>query len=247
MRAPPLLLFTACAGVATLREGDSAADGDADAPEDGASATPADGEPDAPLDTGGGAPEASDCPPVTDATRTVVVTDIDETLTTSDNEWLTQIAIPGTDPAMRPAANRLMQDWEARGYRIIYLTARGEGLRLLDGQTAREATVAWLRDHDFPFRPRDVFLADGVGALFGEAEDYKTQVLNQLKRDGFELSFAYGNADTDIWAFQNAGIADDHQWLVGDLAGTMRANPLPSRLAFRAHRQQWPGSAPCGH
>lgn len=186
------------------------------------------------------------CAPVSDTTRTVVVTDIDETLTTSDNEWLTQIALPGHDPEMRPSANDLMAAWEARGYRVIYLSARGEGLRLLDGTTARDATYAWLDAHHFPYRRRDVYLADGVGAIL-DADTYKADVLAQLQDEGFELVWAYGNADTDITAYKDAGIPNDHQWLVGDLAGQFRVNPIPTRKAYRDHILTWPLAAPCGY
>ncbi len=186
-----------------------------------------------------------DCPPVTAATRAVVVTDIDETLTTSDNEWLTQIALPGTDPEMRPEADRVMKAFVARGYRVIYVSARGEGLRLLDGTTAREATEAWLTAHDFPFTSEGVILAPGLAAFGGEAADYKTEVLAGLQADGAEIHFAYGNADTDIEAYQNAGIPDDRIFLVGKLAGQFGVEPIPTDQAYAAHLPKVQQFVPC--
>lgn len=174
------------------------------------------------------------CPTVTDATRIAVVTDIDETLTISDEEWLTQIALPFTDPEMRQQANLVMDEYVARGYRVIYLTARGEDLRLLDGRTARRATEDWLDAHRFPYRSQDVFLAPGVGALF-EAADYKTAVLRGLANDGWTFLFAYGNADTDIEAYKNAGIPDEAIFLVGELAGRFGVNPISDAQAYDAH------------
>ena len=41
----------------------------------------------------------------------LVVTDIDETLTTSNAEWLTQLADGSHDPAMRPDADVLMSGY----------------------------------------------------------------------------------------------------------------------------------------
>lgn len=217
---------------------------DTDAPTD----TPAD-DTDAPAPTGDtaetDAPAPTACDPVDDATVTVVVTDIDETLTTSDNEWLTQVALPFHDPEMRPAANDLMLAWQERGYRVIYLTARGKGLSLLDGRSAREATIDWLAAHRFPFRPGDVYLADGVGALF-DAADYKAGVLQGLADDGYEVVWAYGNADTDITAYKQAGVPNDHQFLVGDLAGGMGVNGVPNGAAYKRHMNWWPANAPCG-
>ena len=51
-----------------------------------------------------------------------VVTDIDETLTTSDDEWLSQMGDAEHDPAMRPAANELIQAYADAGYEIVYIT-----------------------------------------------------------------------------------------------------------------------------
>jgi hypothetical protein len=185
------------------------------------------------------------CDPVHDGTTTVVITDIDETMTTSDSEWLTQVALPFHDPEMRPRANDLMVAWQERGYRVMYITARGDDLFLLDGRNAREATIDWLAAHRFPFRPDDVFLADGVGALF-DADGYKAGVLRGLQRQGYEVVWAYGNADTDILAYKEAGIPNDHQFLVGDLAGTMGVNGVPGGAAYRRHMNWWPANAPCG-
>lgn len=175
------------------------------------------------------------CPPVTDRTRALVVTDIDETLTTSDREWLTQIALPNSDPEMRPDADLLMQLYHERGYRVVYVTARGRGLRLLDGTTAREATERWLTDHGFPFRSEDVYLARGLAAFGDQAATYKEEVLTGLLADGHELVYAYGNSDTDIAAYQAVGIPDDRVFLVGRLAGQFGVEPIPTAEAYSAH------------
>jgi hypothetical protein len=175
-----------------------------------------------------------DCPPVTDATRAVVITDIDETLTTSDAEWLAQIAL-GTEPEMRPEADALMRLFVQRGYRVIYVSARGEDLGLLDGRSAREATEGWLADHGFPYTSDGVFLAPGLAAFPSEAADYKTEVLGELQALGVDMRFAYGNADTDIEAYQNVGIPDDRIFLVGKLAGQMGVEPIPTSEAYGAH------------
>lgn len=186
-----------------------------------------------------------DCPPVTEDTRVAVVSDIDETLTTSDSEWLTQIALPGHDPAMRPEADTLMRTYVEKGYRVIYVTSRGEGLRLLDGTTAREATEGWLDDHGFPWTSDGVFLADGVGALGGEAADYKTDTLQALIDVGVTIAFAYGNADTDITAYINVGIPSDHIFLVGKLAGTLGVEGIPDAEAYAAHLPRVERFVPC--
>jgi phosphatidate phosphatase PAH1 len=194
-----------------------------------------------PPDTGDAA-----CPPVDDATRSAVISDIDETLTTSDAEWLTQIVNPSHDPAMRPDADTLMRGYIDRGYRIFYITSRGELLRLLDGTTARDATETWLDDHGFPYRSDNVYMAPGLAALNGAAADYKTGVIEDLLADGFDVAYAYGNADTDIEAYKAAGIPDDDIFLVGQLAGQFGVVPIETPDAYTNHLS-FLDTVPCGH
>src|SRR5688500_8683552 len=78
-----------------------------------------------------------------------VATDIDETLTVSNDEWDAQVDDPTHDPVMRPDADTLLRGYAGLGYRIVYITARYEGFELLDGRSATEATVDWLVAHDF--------------------------------------------------------------------------------------------------
>lgn len=179
-------------------------------------------------------------------TGLAVATDIDETLTTDDLEWIHQIADPDYDPEMRPDADTLMQGWSRRGYRVIYITARGEDLGLVDGTSAREATDAWLGAHDFPYSDEDVYLADGIGAFGDDAVAYKAGVLSDLAAAGLSVVYAYGNADTDIEAFQAAGIPDDHIFLVGSLAGTMGVEGIPDEDAYTAHVADFLADQPCG-
>ena len=163
-----------------------------------------------------------------------LVTDIDETLTTSDNEFATQLLNPSHDPAMRPEAELLMQDYAALGFEVVYVTARGENITLLDGRSARQATNDWLVNHGFPAGP--LYLAQGLGAFGQAAIDYKTEVITTLQAEGTQFEWAYGNAESDIAAFQNSNIPDDHIFLVGALAGTLGVQPVPDEEAFVAHR-----------
>lgn len=190
-------------------------------------------------------PVTTDCPPVGPQTRAAVVTDIDETLTTLDSEWLTQIAIPSHDPAMRPDADTLMQTYVHKGYRVFYVTARGESLQLLDGTPARDATEAWLSAHGFPYTTDGVFLAGGLGALGNAAVGYKAGVIEDLQAAGFEIVAAYGNADTDIEAYRQAGLPDEDLYLVGALAGTLGVFGISDEDAY-TNALPYVQSLPCG-
>lgn len=190
-----------------------------------------------PVDTG---PTA--CTP---SAHAIIVTDIDETLTTSDNEWLTQLANPSHDPEMRPEADTLMRAWRDKGYRIVYVSARGSDLPLLDGTDPREATEDWLTAHGFPFQSADVYLASGVGALGSSAGPYKTEVLQGLIAAGDVIGYAYGNADTDVEPYRAVGVPDDHDFLVGALAGSYGVYGVPDSQAYALHVLDWPGDLPC--
>lgn len=223
----------------TETDTDADTDSDTDADTDSDTDTDTDSDTDADTSTG--------CPAVSDSTTTLLVTDIDETLTTLDSEFLTQIFDPAHDPAMRPDANTLMQAYHDLGYRIVYLTARGEYLYLVDGTSARDATTAWLTAHGFPFDPDDVYLANAVYEL--DPAGFKTGVVEGLQADGYTVEWAYGNATTDIEAYQNAAVADDHTFLVGslsDTAGTYGVNPISDADAYTNHHASFMSTVPCG-
>jgi phosphatidate phosphatase PAH1 len=170
--------------------------------------------------------------------RRVVVTDIDETLTTGDGEWVLQIVNPDHDPAMRPDADRLMKAYFDRGYRVVYITARGDEVELTDGTSAFDATRDWLVDHGFPYAEEDLFLFPG---LMGEDEEtvaYKAGVIEQLVEEGWTVDYAYGNADTDIEAFLRAGVPNERVFLVGRLAGTLEVEPITDEEAFTDHIEE---------
>lgn len=173
-----------------------------------------------------------------------MVTDIDETLTTLDAEWFAQVADPSHDPAMRPDADTLLRAYADLGYRVFYVTARGEDMTLSDGRSSREATADWLVAHGFPFTENALFLASGVGVAGDAAVAYKTGVLTDLQAGGRDLAYAYGNATSDIDAFQAADIPDDVIFLVGELAGEMGVQPIPDEEAYTAHVVAWMPGVP---
>jgi phosphatidate phosphatase PAH1 len=189
----------------------------------------------------GSATDEAPCVP-----QAAVYTDIDETLTTLDAEWTAQLLDPSHDPAMRPDADALMQDYAELGYTVVYLTARGEEVVLADGRSARQATADWLDAHGFPWSDADLYLAPGLGAAGDSAVDYKAGVLDDRTAAGWSAAWAYGNATSDIEAFRQAGIPDAQIFLVGALVGTLGAvNDIPDDDAYAAHRaSQLPAVVP---
>ena len=144
-----------------------------------------------------------------------VVFDIDGTLTIGDSEIVREVLedpVGDYSPEMRKGAVEVVKAIAAKGYRIIYITGRPE---TLTGKT-RE----WLEEKDFP--PGALRTTDRTSQVMPTArgvERFKTDVLTDLTARGLNIFAAYGNATTDIAAYQNAGIAKKRTFIIGKYAG----------------------------
>ncbi len=149
--------------------------------------------------------------------KDAVVADIDATLTTSDAEFIHQIADSSYDPLARAGGADLLQGYSKRGYFIYYLTARSKTITLNpSGQSAQDATVAWLEKHGFPTASdrTQVQLADKLTT--GEAQHtFKAAQLTAMQNAGYKFDYAYGNAVTDVEAYNDAGIAKNETFIIG--------------------------------
>lgn len=139
----------------------------------------------------------------------VIITDIDGTLTLSDDELFKQIDDEAYTPVENGSASILMNTWADKGYQVVYLTARPHAFRT--------ETRGWLGDLDYPLGP--VITANEL--VFGDsARQYKrawvNRVVNQL---GWQVVAAYGNATSDIDAYEDAGIPKNVTFIVGENAG----------------------------
>jgi hypothetical protein len=145
-----------------------------------------------------------------------VLADIDGTLTLSDDELSMQITDGSYDPVENTGASALMNTWADKGYITVYLTARPHAFRA--------ETRAWLSAHDFPAGP--VITANSL--VFGDsARTYKATWFGRVLADfGWELAAAYGNADSDIAAYEDAGVPKDITFIIGELAGTSGTQPI---------------------
>lgn len=139
----------------------------------------------------------------------VIVTDIDGTLTLSDDELTTQLGDPTYVPQHYADAPEMVQAWIDKGYRAVYLTARPHPLRSL--------TRPWLDDFEFPYGP----VSTAPELVFGgTAADYKADFVNRLQNDlGWDVVVAYGNAGSDIDGYEGAGIPKDRTFIIGPNAG----------------------------
>jgi phosphatidate phosphatase PAH1 len=146
----------------------------------------------------------------------VIVFDVDGTLTTSDRElgrdlWA-DLENASYTPTARPGAAEATKLRSDQGYLIVYLTGRPSVLA--------DRTRTWLDEQE---------MADGVLLLTESATeslptesgvgDFKRTQINRLRDLGLEISGAYGNAETDIYAYATAGVPLDRTWILGPHGG----------------------------
>jgi hypothetical protein len=149
-----------------------------------------------------------------------IVFDIDATLTTSDSALVGQVVSEILDNNVTPEARAgAMEATVLRhrdhAYELIYLTGRPY---LLTSMTRQ-----WLDDLGFP--RGTVRLTDSVASAWpseGEVGQYKTEFLRTAVLDqGFILHAAYGNATTDIYAYEQANIDKQRTYILGEHGGEL--------------------------
>lgn len=120
----------------------------------------------------------------------LIVSDVDGTLTSSENAFIETIVL-GKEPDERAGAPRAYEAATARGYQLVYVTARGNQFTT--------ATRDWLVHKGFPRGP--VRLAPRLITLpGGDTVEYKTRTIEQLTA-GLVLAAGVGNRASDITAY----------------------------------------------
>jgi hypothetical protein len=133
----------------------------------------------------------------------LVVSDVDGTLTSSENAYPESL-LTGDAVDAKPYAARFLRAVAARGYVPVYLSTRG---RAFTGDTRD-----WLGGQGFP---RGILrLAPGLLTLPGSpAESYKEGALDGLGASGLHVAIGLGNRDSDAEAYQHAGVSGDTTFL----------------------------------
>jgi len=139
----------------------------------------------------------------------VVVTDIDGTLTLDDTELALQIGDGSYVPRAYTAAADLMNAWRDKGYQVVYMTARPH--------VFRAETRAWFARFGYPAGP--IITANAL-VLGEDAVAYKSAWMSWIQDDlGWDVAAAYGNADSDIAAYEATGVPKDRTFIIGPEAG----------------------------
>jgi LNS2-like protein (lipin/Ned1/Smp2) len=121
----------------------------------------------------------------------LIVSDVDGTLTSSENAFLETITL-GIEPAERLGAPRAYAAATAKGFQLVYVTARGSQYTT--------ATRDWLEHRGFPRGP--VRLSPSFLTLpGGDTIDYKTRTLAALSASGLEVAAGIGNRASDVTAY----------------------------------------------
>jgi len=123
---------------------------------------------------------------------------------------------------MYPDANTLMNALAKKDYRMVYVSGRP--------QFENKYTRTWLNNHSFP--AGTVHLTEQAGQVLPTAsgvQQFKTALLSDLTtRVGAKIGHAYGNATTDVGAYEATGIARFDIFIIGPNAGFDGTEPLPS-------------------
>ncbi len=141
----------------------------------------------------------------------LVVSDIDGTLTTSENEEFSAL-LTGSLPDANPSAPEVLWALADQGYRVFYMTARPH---FLGGRT-RE----FLAAHGFPPGLVHTTLTF-TGATGGEAVAYKSGELAAIGARGLVPAWGLGNTASDAQAYSIAGIEPAEHRIVYQFDDTM--------------------------
>ena len=126
----------------------------------------------------------------------IFVSDVDGTLTTSENEEFYDLLL-GTIPDANAFAAQAFTLLRSKGYWPMYMTARPAFLY----KRTREFVVK----HGFPHGIIHTTLSKS-GALNGEAAIYKSGELAMLAAKGLKPVYAFGNRESDAEAYDNADV-----------------------------------------
>ncbi|MCL2325699.1 MAG: hypothetical protein FWC40_04280 [Proteobacteria bacterium] len=149
----------------------------------------------------------------------VVISDIDGTITTRENDGAWTIFDPAS-PTPRAGSAATFHAYAAKGYRILYVTARPEFV--LNG------TRKWFANNGFPQGIFHLSEKD-TGEIFGSgAQAYKSAYFKWLAQSrGLAIEWVYGNKESDLDAYLSAGVPADRIRLVaGEYAGDLKGSTM---------------------
>jgi hypothetical protein len=165
--------------------------------------------------------------------QAAVVFDIDGTLTEPEPGVVQELLFPATEGRPQKGAATVARAWAARGFRVVYLTARPRPLR--------ELTASWLARHGFP---AGVLLCAPDLASSRQSDEgsaaYKRAALERLREAGVDVHSAYGNVEEDVDAYLAAGLPPERVFTLGPLGAYRGAHALGSYSRSHIERVRSP-------
>jgi hypothetical protein len=160
---------------------------------------------------------------VVPADARVVVSDVDGTLTESENAAFLSL-LTGPPPAANPGGADVLRTLVGRGYHVMYLTARPEWLE--------PGTHSWLTLRGFPRGIVHTTLGL-TGAIGTAAADFKVSELGALRaRFGRAPDYGFGNTDSDVTAYNSTGVASRFYYrFTGDVRRGTRVDDYTTLLS----------------
>ncbi|HVY45697.1 MAG TPA: hypothetical protein VHB21_07450 [Minicystis sp.] len=130
----------------------------------------------------------------------VAVSDIDGTLTSSENAFPESL-VTGATVAPNHDAAEALTELQSRGYAIVYVSTRSA---YFTGDTR-----AWLEANGFPLGA--LRLPGPIATLPGQAStDAKVELMSALP---LTVAIGVGNRSSDAAAYDQVGVASDHTFL----------------------------------
>ncbi|WP_257459574.1 lipin/Ned1/Smp2 family protein [Archangium lipolyticum] len=156
--------------------------------------------------------------------RQTVLFDIDGTLTLNDFEMVGDYLGVSTAQAYAHAVE-VVNSYAAMGYQIVYLTGRPYWIAK---DTREWIDYQGLIDGHLHTNPY------GDGPIPPDTEQYKIDYLSYLLDDvGLDIVRVYGNATTDISAYEAVGLPKSETYIIGEHAGA--DGTMPIRNDYREH------------
>lgn len=150
----------------------------------------------------------------------IVVFDVDGTLTIGDdelvnemkNEYLDELYSGKRPPEAYPGAAELTKAWAAKGYLVVYITGRPYWLSQL--------TRTWLdTENCAPGHLHTTDRSRDARPSQGGVGEFKLAYLKKLVDAGYKIDYVYGNTESDIFAYDGAGIPPERTHIIGEHGG----------------------------
>jgi phosphatidate phosphatase PAH1 len=155
----------------------------------------------------------------------LVVSDVDGTLTASENEYPESLVLGG-DVAAQPGAAAALMSLAQRDYTIVYVTARGDRFSLV--------TRDWFAAKGFPRGPTR--MPTSIVTMPGEdTVEFKRTTIQSLS--GFDVKAGVGNRASDITAYMEAGLAADRIFIKLPEFTTEIGAAIASATGFELYEQ----------